>query len=158
MVESRELHIRYSSEAGNENAERAAVSPHPESAAWKAHLLHCLLDLLLDTLSGKAREVRCAGDDGSPGIGFDLEIEAGGKSHPAERPEPIFAHPLGGLAHGAYDALLEVEATVERVVPPSLRRRKRYRVDGIIPTRKIFVERRSEFDYSVPSVSLNIAA
>src|SRR5439155_3136928 len=132
--------------------------PQCESARWPAHLLHRLLELLLDSLGGEPAHRRCAARDGREGLRLDVELEARRESDRTQRAQPILPHARIRVANGADDAARKIGATLEGIAQLITRRGVRDGVDREITTRQILVEGRAELHLGVPAIGLDVAA
>src|SRR5256885_11632564 len=123
MVEWQQLLIADMRERRYQGGERPGVPPHRERFARETHLVHRLLDLLLDAFGRQSSELGRALDDRVPGIALDVEAEARGESDRAQRTESVLPHPVTRIADRANELAVEIFLPAIRVADLILARR-----------------------------------
>src|SRR5678815_437909 len=102
--------------------------------------------------------MRRAGSYRGPCPGLDVEIESCSKPQSAERSQPILTHSLLRIADCAKNFSLEITLAEVWISKNFFRGGIRNRVDRVVATREIFIERRSEFNFGMTAISSYIAA
>ena len=88
---------------------------------------------------------------------IDGELVAAREPDRAQRPQPILAHALLRVAHGAHDAGAQIGLSVKWIAHVPRARTKRDRIDREVAPREILVQARAELHLGVPAVRLHVA-
>ena len=94
-------------------------------------------DLLADPLPGDFGDVRCRDADGGECSGFDLGLEARGKAHGTQEPQPILAEALCRIANRPDHPRREIALTTDVVDDLAALRVEEHAVDREITPRGI---------------------
>ena len=122
------------------------------------HLPQHLQQLFAHALGGEVHQLRRRLPRRLPRRVVDAQPEAAGKAQGAQHAQPVLAKALGGVAHGAQDAVAQVRQAAVRIAHLLRKRMPGDRVDGEVAPLQVVIHPVREDDARVPSVRLHVPA